>query len=324
MPRELPCADREAIAFDDFIAALDASGFDARDEESFASLAPLLRKLSNNTDFLGNFIVRELETRCQEQSAKNRYGIQVLMLHSGPGYFIRANFWPSRTDSLMKFSGDAPFFYGIPHDHNFHFLTIGYSGPGYWSDYYEYDYESVAGYPGEAVDLRFVERSRLAKGRMLLYRAHRDVHRQLPADELSVSLNIMESSPASAWRDQYRFDVDKGEIAALLTQIPGGVLMQLAMALGGEEGVGLVADFAAHHPSDRLRYQALAARAAVVPADEALCIWELGCADPSAQLRGLGRAALTRIEAVLAKTDISADGPLENGADVTGDKGLAQ
>ena len=30
----------------------------------------------------------------------------------------------------------------------------------------------------------------------MLYRAHRDVHNQLPADEMSVSINIMDASPA--------------------------------------------------------------------------------------------------------------------------------
>ena len=41
----------------------------------------------------------------------------------------------------------------------------------------------------------------------MLYRAHRDVHLQLPADAMSVSLNIVETSHSSVFRDQYRFDV---------------------------------------------------------------------------------------------------------------------
>jgi hypothetical protein len=35
----------------------------------------------------------------------------------------------------MRASGAAAFVYGLPHDHNFDFLTLGYFGPGYWSDY---------------------------------------------------------------------------------------------------------------------------------------------------------------------------------------------
>ena len=55
----------------------------------------------------------------------------------------------SERDSVVKASGLSPFFYHIPHDHNFSFLTVGYIGPGYWSDYYEYDHDSVLGAPGE-------------------------------------------------------------------------------------------------------------------------------------------------------------------------------
>ncbi len=69
------------------------------------------------------------------------------MLHrASEKYFIRANFWPSPRDSVFKLSGTSPFFYGLPHDHNFSFLTVGYLGPGYWSEYYEYDYAAVTGF----------------------------------------------------------------------------------------------------------------------------------------------------------------------------------
>ena len=53
------------------------------------------------------------------------------MLHrASEKYFIRANFWPSERDSVFKASGNSPFFYHVPHDHNFSFLTVGYLGPG--------------------------------------------------------------------------------------------------------------------------------------------------------------------------------------------------
>ena len=53
---------------------------------------------------------------------------------------------------------------------------------------------SVVGFPGEEVNLRFIEKSRLDQGKVMLYRAHQDVHLQLPADAMSVSLNILETS----------------------------------------------------------------------------------------------------------------------------------
>ncbi len=42
----------------------------------------------------------------------------------------RANIWPSENDHMVRASGGASFVLGLPHDHNFSFLTLGYFGPG--------------------------------------------------------------------------------------------------------------------------------------------------------------------------------------------------
>ena len=303
MPRLIACDDDRAIGFAEFLDELDASPFDPRDEDSFAALAPQLKRLANNLDFLADYAMAELENRFAEQQRINDYGFQVLLLHRAANYFIRANFWPARNDPLTRRSGTAPFFYDVPHDHNFSFLTVGYFGPGYWSDYYEYDYRRVAGYPGEKVDLQFIERSRLEQGKMLLYRAHRDIHRQLPADSLSVSLNIVEVSAHSGWLDQYRFDIERGEIAEIMTLLPGTVLLRLAAQLGGEAGRGLAADFARQHPSDHIRYGAISAQAAAAAErEERIAILEHGCGDPSVQVREMCRARLALCEAMPGST----------------------
>ena len=209
MPRIIPCPDEDAIELGDLIEALNDPRFDPADEESFVAVGPLLKRLANNREFLADIALAEIKDRCTRQSAESRYSSQVIMLHrASEKYFIRANFWPSPRDSVFKASGPSPFFYHVPHDHNFSFLTVGYLGPGYWSDYYEYDHGDVVGLPGEKVDLRFIEKSRLEPGKVMLYRAHKDVHDQLPADELSISLNIMEASPSYPL-SQYRFDVEE-------------------------------------------------------------------------------------------------------------------
>ena len=208
MAAVLPCETRTPIAFGDLVQALNDEAFDPADEESFVACAPLLKALSNNRAFLAEIATAELKDRCTRQSLENRYSSQVIMLHrASEKYFIRANFWPSERDSIFKASGASPFFYHVPHDHNFSFLTVGYLGPGYWSEYYEYEYGEVVGVPGEKVDLRFVEKSRLEQGKVMLYRAHRYVHNQLPADDMSVSINIMEASNRLPFLSQYRFDV---------------------------------------------------------------------------------------------------------------------
>jgi hypothetical protein len=290
MPRVIPCADQPALELGDLVQGLNDSGFDPEDEDSFAAVAPLLKGLAGNRGFLADIAVAELKDRCGRQSLENRYSSQVIMLHrASEKYFIRANFWPSERDSLFKTSGASPFFYHIPHDHNFSFLTVGYLGPGYWSEYYEYDYETVTGIPGEKVDLRFVEKSRLDPGKVMLYRAHRDVHNQLPADALSVSINIMHASPSLPFLDQYRFDVKTCEIAGILNRTSSEALLALAANHGDGNGRDLAESFAASHPSDRIRFAALRELAAAAP-------------DPDSGLQRLarGRASTNRFVAAMS------------------------
>jgi hypothetical protein len=223
----------------------------------------MLRQLGNNRRFLGDLAIDELKQHCAGQTARNQYSAQVILLHgSARKFLIRANFWPSQADSVYANSGPQPFFYGAPHDHNFSFLTVGYLGPGYWSDYYEYEYDKVLGCPGEAVDLRFVERNRLSPGKVMLYRKHRDVHSQLPPDSLSVSLNILAMSAASEFQEQYSFDLARSRIAGILNPSGLETLVRLASVFGGENGRDLIEDFAERHPSDRIRFAAWRAKAA--------------------------------------------------------------
>ncbi|HEY5720929.1 MAG TPA: transposase [Allosphingosinicella sp.] len=262
MPRIIPCADESPLELGDVIEALNCDRFDPADEDSFAAAAPLLKGLGNNPTFLTDIAVKELKDHCSYQTRENRYSSQVIMIHRASSkYFLRANFWPSAQDSVMRSSGTSPFFYHVPHDHNFSFLTVGYLGPGYWSDYYEYEYEDVVGFVGEKVDLRFTGRSRLDQGKVMLYRAHRDVHNQLPADEMSVSLNIMESSPTQPFLSQYRFDVDRGEVAGIMTNTSAEALLDIAAHFGDGNARDLLESFARHHPCDRMQFNALRALA---------------------------------------------------------------
>lgn len=266
MPRVIELDEAAPIAFGDFIAALDESRFDPADEDSFVAVAPLLKRLGANRRFLAEVAIAELKDRCARQDEINGYTPQVLMLHrAGEKYFVRANFWPAPSDPVFKASGPGPFFYHVPHDHNFSFLTLGYFGPGYWSDYYEYDPAGVTGHPGEKVDLRFVERARLEQGKVMLYRAHRDVHLQLPADEMSISINIMQADPAVNFSDQFRFDVAKCEIAGILNATSTEALLALAANFPDGNARDLVEAFAAGHPSARIRFAALRELAVAEP-----------------------------------------------------------
>ena len=149
MPRVIDGAEQTACEPGDCIAALEASGFDPGDEASLLHAAGWLRRLGLNRAFLAEHLLDELKARHGEDDAAGSYGPQVVLLSPIRGdFFLRANIWPSRDEHMFRASGGGTFVYELPHDHNFDFLTYGYFGPGDWSDYWEYDYEAVAGAPG--------------------------------------------------------------------------------------------------------------------------------------------------------------------------------
>ena len=278
MPRVIECHDADTASLAECVDALRAQGFEPTDEDSLQHAAGLLRRLGNDRDFLGDLLVQELTRGIRDDADKDggmaSYGPQVIMLSpagAAPDFFLRANIWPSPDEHAMRASGGATFVYGVPHDHNFDFLTLGYFGPGYWSDYYEYDFDTVEGWRGEPVDLRFVERSRLEQGKIMHYRAHRDVHAQHAADALSVSINVVHAGAAQGWLDQYRFDLDSKRVTAILNNGASEAFVRIAVGLGSEEARDLALRFGKGHPSDRMRLAAWSALAAVAP--DADAVW---------------------------------------------------
>lgn len=265
MPRVIDAGAVGACGLEDCIEALNAQGFRPYEEENLLQSAQWLARLGANDSFLGDLLIEQLKQGASAEQQASSYGAQSVMLSPlGNEYFIRANFWPSPQDHMFRASGSAAFSYDLPHDHNFHFLTVGYFGLGYASDYYEYDFERVAGVVGEKAGLRFVERATLTPGKLLHYRAHRDVHAQLPPQSLSVSLNIMHASGAQGWLDQYSFDVEADTIASVISHGGSEIFLRTAVGLGGEEALDLAETFSRSHISERMRLVALEAQAGVL------------------------------------------------------------
>jgi hypothetical protein len=310
MPRLIPAETDERLELAELVEMLETGDFDSQDEDNFASWGIQLKKLANDRAFLADMMIDELKQRCDGQVRDNQYSAQVVMLHGRSSKFImRANFWPALKDSVVRHSGTDPFFYGTAHDHNFSFLTVGYLGPGYWSEYYEYDYDQVAGYPGEDVALRFVEKAALDQGKVMLYRAHKDIHLQLPADAMSVSLNIVETSHSSVFRDQYRFDLKQSKVDGIMSRTSLEPMLAMVAHFGGDEGEDLLANFADAHPSDRIRWCALRARAAATPTlDTRIETFAEGARTDSILVSAMARREIARLEAGRAWI---AGGPLQ-------------
>jgi hypothetical protein len=291
-------ASGEPIDFAEFIARLEENGATLDNEDALERQAALLGRLWANRDFLVDRAMAALKDRCGTQRMTNGYGAQVMLLHRSEGrFFVRANFWPSLDeDPVARASGRSHYSYDLPHDHNFDFLTVGYLGPGYRSDWYDYDHDLVAGYAGERVDLRLTERGQLSPGKMLHYRAHRDIHFQLPPESMSISINIVPENPGLLWRDQYIFDLDHAAVAATQTAVPSEILLKLAMHFGDGNGHDLAHNFAAHHPSHRVRWSAWRAIAGAAPTarDRFLC-YEQAAQSSSILVAGQAKDMLARL-----------------------------
>lgn len=298
MPQILSVDASDSCTLPECIEALAAIDFDPRDEVSTGEAAVWLRRLTNNRTFLAELLVDRLAGR-SEGEIDSGYGPQAIMLSPRRGnMLLRANIWPAEHDLCFRNSGASSFVYGVPHDHNFSFLTSGYCGPGYRSDYFEYDYEAVTGYAGEEAPLRFVERSALHQGKLMLYRAHVDVHSQLPPESLSVSLNVMHVDPAQHWFDQYGFDLENREVTRVLSPNATEAFLRAAVASGAQEALDFAAEIARSHPSDRLRLASYEARASRLDRDAEDGLWREGEASGSRMVAEVARQRRVALAAV--------------------------
>ena len=290
MPRAITPPPGPPLTLTEVTATLDQHGVDLADETSIARCATLLAGLQRNRAFLADRVIAALKASYADQLEINRYSAQVFLLHRSPrGFYLRANLWPAAGDAVTTASGPAAFSYGVAHDHNFSFLTIGYFGPGYVSDYYEVDPDTVDGRRGEPLALKFVERSQLSEGKMMLYRAHRDLHCQHPPESLSVSLNIMDEGDHVPWRDQYIVDLGqnadgRGAIAKRPTLTSSEMLLRCAVHLS-DDAHDIAAHFAKAHPVPRVRANAIAALAAATEGEGRAAVLERGLRDGDARVR---------------------------------------
>jgi hypothetical protein len=260
--RLIPTAAAAPIDPASCLAAAEASGVDARDDAAFESLAPLLAALSADTGLLGRAAISVLKDGGDAMPAA--WGAQVVMLAPpGERFVLRAGLWPGSADPMLADSGHDAFFYGVPHDHDFAFLTCGHLGPGYTSDEWEVDPATLAGLPGERVSLRSIGRHRLCPGEIRHYRAHRDIHRQHPPERFSVSLNLLARTPAHDWLGQYRYDTGQDRIAAALGHTPTELLFELSIRLGN--GIDLAVEAGRQHRDRRTRIAAWRALTAAAP-----------------------------------------------------------
>lgn len=258
--------------------------------ESVLASAEKLYALSLNKQLLLETIHQDL---VHEQQGKDSrfYSSHSFVLGSAKGLTVRANIWPVTTAFRNKPHRHAHvnkvYAYEYPHDHNFDFLTVGWYGPGYVTDIYEYDYSSVAGFDGENVNMKFLERTSLSEGKVMFFREGEDIHIQYPPPALSVSLNLLVRTPNTAVREQLLFDIENGRISSMATgsDVARTILaIDFCRIVGDSETVSILSGLAEQSKSGRVRAAALHAMAELEPSSLGE-IGRIGKNDPSPHVK---------------------------------------
>jgi hypothetical protein len=253
----------ERMQLDEFVErALGC--IDPDDPDSILGLAPDLAALARNKKFVLEYIHKDLKEGIENFQLYNQYTDQSLILERNKRFTIRLNIW----SPPVPYGGDVKWdekrhSYNLAHNHNFDLLTVGYWGPGYLTDLYEFDFENALGYVGEKIPLEARGRAQLSQNRGMFYRKNVDVHTQLSPAELSMSLNLIPNSSGAGNIDQYEFDVEKKIISA---HVGGSVtqrasFLHLTSLIGDENTLQLLIDIAQAHTNPRIRAQAFIAAA---------------------------------------------------------------
>jgi hypothetical protein len=248
----------DVIGLDEYVDYVEHD-VELREAEGIAESAPMFKALLNNRRLITDLIDRELRTWYDFQRG-NAYSGETLMLATRPDFYVRANIWAEREPALAAIEKPVSPPYTLLHDHNFTFLTGGYFGPGYATTLYEVDPSRIEGFTGERVDLEFLEHTVLSPGKVMLYRAGRDVHVQEHAPALSISLNLVVPGK-HAFGPQYYFDAARGTITGRVENEHGRsiALCELARHVGGSNTVDLLDGLARKAISPAVRRAAAAA-----------------------------------------------------------------
>jgi hypothetical protein len=278
----------DSITLDEYVAWMKAK-VEFSDRDSVLASAPMLRALANNRTFFSDYLANELRDFATFQLG-NAYTAPSFLLAVEPEFIVRVNIWEPPAGGVNH---DQVFSYHLLHDHNFSFMTVGYYGAGYETALYEYDGSRVRGDVGELADLSYLGKTSLSPGKVMFYRASRDVHRQEYPRETSISVNLLLLERNTSLIDQYEFDARDGRI---LRTIEGSNttrigLCELARTLRDVSSLGALERIARTHPHHTVRSSAI--RAIVgIDREEGLRVARSLANSGEAEARRIGDAVL--------------------------------
>jgi hypothetical protein len=205
------------------------------DFETMEACGPLLAGYAKKPGILSGLVNDTVKNLLSDRVVAPIRTPQSFLLAVHELFYIRCNVWmPLPANIKSKAYQERLYSLEVPHDHNFSFLTVGYTGPGYQTDLFEYDRKMVKGQVGEEVELRPAGSFTLAPGDVMLYRQGIDVHTQHQPLEISASINVMFLSEYNRREWQYLFDLQSNRI----TGLTGNAMRSRheMMALAGEVG----------------------------------------------------------------------------------------
>jgi hypothetical protein len=267
----------DVIDLAEFLRIADAA--DVNTTEGMLAIAEPFAMLGNNRSFLSDFFCDYIRANVATDPLASVVA-QSVVLSRNEHYYIRANMWLPEEEVTANEA--ILFAYNQAHDHNFDLLSLAYCGDGYLTDCYEYNYDDVAGYVGEVVELNPLGPIKHGCGDTLLYIANKDIHFQRAPKTPSVTLNVIPLANRYGTRDQYFFDIEgpdstKGTISGYPTTIieQRRMLFDIAKHLADDVIAQLLADIAGHHACRRTRYEALRALKTCDPEAHGQVCWAL-------------------------------------------------
>ena len=270
MAKTIDCATLEKITVAECLEAAIAT-VDPNCPDTIVEFSPQLKKLSNNREAVSAILYQYLKEFATIEYGGLNYSPNSFLLSAiHDNFLIRANIWlPLTTDPDRQIFESRLFAYHRAHNHNFHILTIGHFGPGYFTDIYTYDRNEITGHIGEVVSISFSERAQLAPGKIMFYESGKDIHTQFPASSASVSLNLIVVSDEDRLRDQYFFDTEKSVISGFSDTLATKrvSLLTIAAYLADANTIDVLTHIASNHLCHRTRLQALRSLMIAQPRD---------------------------------------------------------
>lgn len=299
MPLTIDAPEGDPVDLAQFLEGCRELKLDAAEPEGLIAGAPLLKRLTANRRFFAQFLAGYLDAFLTDRKGTDHTG-QVFPLGSiDDNHYGRACIWPSSDDEMYRKTGPGLFYYEEPHDHNFSFITIGYHGPGYRSDYYEVRSDTTDWHPGTSVELVPAGRKTLEPGKIFLYRKAIDVHSQIPPEQTSISVNIVAAKADNSSDQQHIFTRDVKAVSYVHHQRVNYPIFAAAASLDIDNNFERLARLSETHSDGFIRFYALKALASskADPA-ELTRVMEKASSEDNAVLSGIAGRYL---EAITAK-----------------------